>query len=279
MFQSAPLTEARGDILSPSLLTPSPMFQSAPLTEARGDFPCPRAMPVMASFNPLPLPKQGETPQVKPMCSTDKVSIRSPYRSKGRPRKEPGEPGRVPFQSAPLTEARGDVVSDKVNEVMVTFQSAPLTEARGDLAVRKPGGMFCSFNPLPLPKQGETMVPDSSTWYEIVSIRSPYRSKGRHRSSIHCALPLSFQSAPLTEARGDFIPVHVTIINICFNPLPLPKQGETCSLIGNDGNGLSFNPLPLPKQGETRSQKLVASGPLCFNPLPLPKQGETSKFK
>ena len=37
------------------------------------------------------------------------------------------------FQSAPLTEARGDSKGgDNEAENLVTFQSAPLTEARGD---------------------------------------------------------------------------------------------------------------------------------------------------
>ena len=36
------------------------------------------------------------------------------------------------FQSAPLTEARGDEAVDPVASQRDKFQSAPLTEARGD---------------------------------------------------------------------------------------------------------------------------------------------------
>ena len=36
------------------------------------------------------------------------------------------------------------------------FQSAPLTEARGDEAAETEEAVFESFNPLPSPKQGET---------------------------------------------------------------------------------------------------------------------------
>ena len=36
------------------------------------------------------------------------------------------------FQSAPLTEVRGDRFIQKGNPTSVTFQSAPLTEVRGD---------------------------------------------------------------------------------------------------------------------------------------------------
>ena len=37
------------------------------------------------------------------------------------------------FQSAPLTEARGDAGKSSVLDSIFWFQSAPLTEARGDL--------------------------------------------------------------------------------------------------------------------------------------------------
>ena len=38
---------------------------------------------------------------------------------------------------------------------------------------------------------------------EAVSIRSPYRSKGRCELMLQFSGTLKFQSAPLTEARGD----------------------------------------------------------------------------
>ena len=37
---------------------------------------------------------------------------------------------------------------------------------------------------------------------------------------------LRFQSAPLAEARGDLTYDEPAAKFICFNPLPLPKQGE-----------------------------------------------------
>ena len=46
----------------------------------------------------------------------------------------------------------------------------------------------------------------------------------------------------------------------------LPKQGGAC-----------FNPLPLPKQGEMYAVTLQPQADIetcSFNPLPLPKQGE-----
>ena len=39
----------------------------------------------------------------------------------------------LPFQSAPLTEARGDTDGYKIRLSSTVFQSAPLTEARGDV--------------------------------------------------------------------------------------------------------------------------------------------------
>ena len=89
----------------------------------------------MNSFNPLPLPKQGEMRE-------DSNPHPSVYR----------------FQSAPLTEARGDEYVDAIAAANTLFQSAPLTEARGDLRVPWPAHLFQRFNPLPLPKQGEIRI-------------------------------------------------------------------------------------------------------------------------
>ena len=66
-----------------------------------------------------------------------RVSIRSPYRSKGRYNLVHRPLGRHSmFQSAPLTEARGDEAGSRCQRIVTTsvFQSAPLTEARGDAA-------------------------------------------------------------------------------------------------------------------------------------------------
>ena len=85
------------------------------------------------------------------------VSIRSPYRSKGRP-----EPERVDsasdsgFNPLPLPKQGETLVGRPIASQTFLFQSAPLTEARGDPVSRGLVGA----------KSG-------------VSIRSPYRSKGR----------------------------------------------------------------------------------------------------
>ena len=60
-FQSAPLTEARGDAGRLAAEDRTVEFQSAPLTEARGDGPLPDEPAAQTGFNPLPSPKQGET--------------------------------------------------------------------------------------------------------------------------------------------------------------------------------------------------------------------------
>ena len=60
-----------------------------------------------------------------------------------------------------------------------------------------------------------------------------------------------FQSAPLTEARGDYLFVVLRIPQLSFNPLPSPKQGETVIAMPKMLMSHSFNPLPSPKQGET----------------------------
>ena len=230
------------------------MFQSAPLTEARGD-----ALPSgwrgnLPSFNPLPLPKQGETlPIVQPIVSFDDVSIRSPHRSKGRPTRSPitsaaltcfnplpspkqgetflcwgcgfrltcfnplpspkqGETGetvriqhldrvsiRSPhrskgrrgpeilllcqdeFQSAPLTEARGDSRTIPLYSQATRFQSAPLTEARGDIDDLKDAADYRSVSiRSPHRSKGRPKIFRVIATTLRVSIRSPHRSKGRH---------------------------------------------------------------------------------------------------
>ena len=87
-FQSAPLAEAKGRYSGAQRpVRPPTMFQSAPLAEARGDES--RARPWRGrrgGFNPLPLPKQGEISRERDATSRDRVSIRSPCRSKGRSR-------------------------------------------------------------------------------------------------------------------------------------------------------------------------------------------------
>ena len=255
VFQSAPLTEARGDRILSMVVSMSRKFQSAPLTEARGDVPRNSTTPRILGFNPLPSPKQGETRPVwrrrislgsfnplpspkqgetsrgdlyPPLCN---VSIRSPHRSKGRPAYSATQSNKELFQSAPLTEARGDF---------------------GALAVPARTASPC-FNPLPSPKQGET------------------RCRACRRTP-RCV----FQSAPLTEARGDRYSSAHTRGCWRFNPLPSPKQGETYLVQRDAADQRRFNPLPSPKQGET-GRLPDRRGRLCrFNPLPSPKQGETS---
>ena len=155
-FQSAPLTKARGDdntyqhwraYIKVSIRSPHKskgrrlcpighlsvaLFQSAPLTKARGDFLLHTRSCEIASFNPLPSQKQGETNKPDLLTYLDKVSIRSPHKSKGR-----------------RGTASGTVAGGQ-------FQSAPLTKARGDAAVPAIPDCPQRFNPLPSQKQGET---------------------------------------------------------------------------------------------------------------------------
>ena len=157
----------------------------------------------LLSFNPLPSPKQGETCCRRCHSRTQFVSIRSPHRSKGRPRCYKAYSSIWSFQSAPLTEARGDT-------------SSPAMRSGGTC-----------FNPLPSPKQGETGELYSYGLNSQVSIRSPHRSKGRRSLAQSPRVRLLFQSAPLTEARGDRSGMDEQAKLGSFNPLPSPKQGET----------------------------------------------------
>ena len=133
------------------------------------------------------------------------------------------------FQSAPLTEARGDIpgegngrnpievsirspdrsqgrYSDLYgNTDALKFQSAPLTEARGDERAGKSAAAAWGFQSAPLTEaRGDVRGFRLRAGGKQVSIRSPDRSQGRYRGLCRFrAEPLQFQSAPLTEARGD----------------------------------------------------------------------------
>ncbi len=204
------------------------LFQSAPLTEARGDGDHPMRLSSRCSFNPLPSPKQGETPAARLAPRGTAVSIRSPHRSKGRPIRVRGDLGRrARFNPLPSPKQGETCSLPNLRFDFCLFQSAPLTEARGDAAAAENPLGLKSFNPLPSPKQGETegnaarqeivevsirsphrskgrqKAQSSQTEKSEVSIRSPHRSKGRPPPRPLSMLPFLFQSAPLTEARGD----------------------------------------------------------------------------
>ncbi len=159
----------------------SKQFQSAPHAEARGDKGLERKAKGRLCFNPLPSPKRGET-------HSRAARSRAGWCFNPLPSPKRGETARL-------------------------------------RSLRHP--TFC-FNPLPSPKRGETQQVAGLVVREKVSIRSPHRSEGRllpraeSRSRAYRFNPLpspkrgetgstswfrcrasTFQSAPLTEARGD----------------------------------------------------------------------------
>ena len=149
-FQSAPLTEARGDASThpPSRSEPTRTFQSAPLTEARGP-KSKRSTLKQRSFTArhrsrgdIQLPDRCNSPcefQSAPLTEARGDSLAPALAA---PADTYG------FQSAPLTEARGDPLDGVSEDAMSPkFQSAPLTEARGDKVPCCKGGTnheFCS---------------------------------------------------------------------------------------------------------------------------------------
>ena len=182
------------------------VFQSAPLTEARGDIPVFLRFLAHAGFNPLPLPKQGETPDFLDIYTPLLVSIRSPYRSKGRPVS-------VVFWNDP--------------QFRVSIRSPYRSKGRLYSINMKSASDLC-FNPLPLPKQGETQYPLSQPLLNKVSIRSPYRSKGRRKRNCRSTDPCPVSIRSPYRSKGRLISnTSSARIILGFNPLPLPKQGET----------------------------------------------------
>ena len=214
-------------------------FQSAPLTEARGDLGTATAIATgtLVSIR-SPHRSKGRHLLYCRYSWLARVSIRSPHRSKGRrssvarryrlrqcfnplPSPKQGETAlralratrEIRFQSAPLTEARGDPGSRLDPLPATEFQSAPLTEARGD----------------------HNRV-DPRRRLVLVSIRSPHRSKGRRLYASDSAFLPVFQSAPLTEARGDRPFVWTDTEGIGFQSAPLTEaRGDLGTATGTTG--------------------------------------------
>ena len=300
-FQSAPLTEARGD--APSSRQGRLRFPVSIRSphRSKGRLMCLLLVKVFVVVS-IRSPHRSKGRQFDRLGATivHLVSIRSPHRSKGRPQSVVRMDRPCTFQSAPLTEARGDRGRSAIAGSSKVFQSAPLTEARGDLTRQQQTSqaIYVSIRsphrskgrPFPSPR---LLPPDR------VSIRSPHRSKGRHPPPAFGVRRPSFQSAPLTEARGDpmFVTFRAGLVE--FQSAPLTEaRGDLRA-----GTGLArhyavsirslhrskgrpdatrwplssalFQSAPLTEaRGDVISSLLVVSS-LGFNPLPSPKQGET----
>ena len=133
------------------------------------------------------------------------VSIRSPYRSKGRYTFSVRAVNVIGFQSAPLTEARGDRPAIKSLSSMLDVSIRSPYRSKGRChESEKASHLLNSFNPLPLPKQGE-MTMTGSGLDGFLLFQSAPLTEARGDPAV-LPTPLfgsKFQSAPLTEARGD----------------------------------------------------------------------------
>ena len=110
---------------------------------------------------------------------------------------------------------------------------------------------------------------------------------------------LSFQSAPLTKARGDSQSAVETTRHYSFNPLPSQKQGETPQapvvyniydvsirsphkskgrqkMLARFCSVQRFQSAPLTKARGDNIPSPGSTSSKSFNPLPSQKQGETS---
>ena len=138
------------------------------------------------------------------------------------------------FQSAPGTEAGGNVAAVPRFVKSHQFQSAPGTEAGGNPAHRVQTCIIQRFRIAPGTEAGGN-VGDSA---------------GRIR-------PSEFQSAPGTEAGGNGVGVDSRPVSIGFNPPPALRPGEThrCSFLVVDAS--CFNPPPALRPGETAALQQV----------------------
>ena len=160
-------------------------------------------------FNPLPSPKRGEISQDEKLGKTAWFLCFNPLPSpkRGEIRIEGSPLSGLPKSFNPLpSPKRGEISLEVIRlTAYLPFQSAPLTEARGDMT-----GIFRARGPnrvsirSPHRSEGRSGEVADSVPEALVSIRSPHRSEGRSLAINSVAFaPVLFQSAPLTEARGD----------------------------------------------------------------------------
>ena len=181
------------------------------------------------------------------------VSIRSPHKSKGRPRD----------REAVLFGYAVSIRSPHKSKGRLYLLSEIVQVDRG-------------FNPLPSQKQGETPSGTLICPAPCVSIRSPHKSKGRLLTQGPKCIEGKFQSAPLTKARGDRrLPAHPH--PVCrFNPLPSQKQGETIAAAWIVSTETVSIRSPHKSKGRPSRRGRLRGWWMCFNPLPSQKQGETN---
>ena len=118
---------------------------------------------------------------------------------------------------------------------------------------------------------------EASVGEQLAANRADSRSGRWQAHSVLTSTRCFSQSAPLAEARGDIPAARDRERTFgCFNPLPLPKQGEiSCPGFCHAVKEAEFQSAPLAEaRGDVGQELLYRSHFSGFNPLPLPKQGE-----
>ena len=201
------------------------MFQSAPLTKARGDaiLPCTSPIIVKVSIR-SPHQSKGRRGRLRLLLWILCVSIRSPHQSKGRrpvPRRR--RPPSTEFQSAPLTKARGDRGGRSAHAPVSRFNPLP-SPKQGETVGEKRQVIYIQVSiRSPHQSKGRLLYGRSLRLDLLVSIRSPHQSKGRQRLVVPYAPGQRFQSAPLTKARGDCYMEGASVLTFLFQSAPLTK--------------------------------------------------------
>ncbi len=151
-----------------------------------------------------------------------KVSIRSPHGCKGRCYCLTEQKKLRTFQSAPLTDVRGDL-SIRNKALLLSYVS-----------IRSPHGCKGRSAPICWLSKSERVSIRSPhgckgrcgwlcyhTQNSRVSIRSPHGCKGRFLARQGSPLGGLFQSAPLTDVRGDLLARQGSPLGGLFQSAPL----------------------------------------------------------
>ena len=181
------------------------LFQSAPLTKARGDAHRRERAQQKQRFNPLPSQKQGETRSIKPSAGSYICFNPLPSQKQGET-DESVSPREAScwFQSAPLTKARGDLVGYCSEDLFAGFNPLP-SQKQGET------WPTCTQYSCPAPvsirsphkskgRRASDIYPQNPV---LVSIRSPHKSKGRPEESYpkNMPSPVSIRSPHKSKGR------------------------------------------------------------------------------
>ena len=229
-------------------------FQSAPRSRERGDpaLPDDDNSPWPVSIR-APLTRAGRLGNAHGPSSPMTVSIRAPLTRAGR------LSGLIfhfrfgPFQSAPRSRERGDMVIAATTARQWSFNPRPAHASGATWYSLLWRPRRRCFNPRPAHASGATWEALSIRRDRVVSIRAPLTRAGRRNVTPPTVSIAPFQSAPRSRERGDSRLRRRKFARTCFNPRPAHASGATSDITALVVAKFVSIRAPLTRAGRLRS--------------------------